>query len=474
VTAAAEQLGLSPTPDERLARLRRAAYLAKYAWDCGIPGCDGQPHAFYPNRHARPKQLAPPGDWWAWFLMYGRGGGKTRSAAEWIKTRMLSEKNHRVAIIVPDFPIGRDVCVEGESGLLAVIPPEYVKNWNRSHGTLTLTNGSRAKIFGTNTQADAEKTRGDQYHTAWFEEIATQKYAKVAWDITTFAVRLGKDPRVIITSTPKPTKFIRKLASDPDIHLVDGVSTFDNQENLPERTLNRLKSQYQGTTLGMQELEGRILDAAEGALITHRLIRHVPEAPPLTRVVVAVDPAGTAWSTSDLTGIIVAGIDKDRNFYTLADKSGQYSPEGWRAAVLAAFEEFEADEVVAEVNYGGDMVRSNIRAGSDRVPVEVVHATRGKEIRATPVVSLYEQGRVYHITGLVAADFKDDGERSFGLDKLAEEWTTWIPPGRFNAEGDPIPPSDWSPNRLDAEVWAAHRLLLGPAKAKRRMRFEDD
>jgi phage terminase large subunit-like protein len=471
-------------PHEQVAQLQRLRHLVRYAWDCGDPDCDGQPHERYPRRHARAKQKPPPGDWWAWFLMYGRGGGKTRSAAEFVKKRMLREPGHRVAIIERTFALGRDVCVEGESGLLGnrpdegVIPPEFVKHWNRSHGVLELVNGSRAKIFGTDTKADAEKTRGDQYHTAWIEEAAAQRFGKLAWDIVTFAVRLGDDPRVVITSTPKPTRFVRGLANDPDVVLVDGVSTFDNAENLPDRYLQRLKSKYQGTTLGLQELEGRILDASQGALWTYGIIKHRPEAPALARIVVAIDPAGTAHATSDLTGIIVAGTD-GHNFWVLADYSGRYSPEGWRVAAWKAFDLWEADNFVAEVNYGGDMVASNLRAGDRRAVIHIVHATRGKERRAAPVVSLYEQGRGYHLqagTEPPGAELPslDDDDQAFGLDELEVEMTTWIPPGQFNEEGDPIPPSDDSPNRVDAKVWAAYDLMLEKPVTQQRMRYHDD
>lgn len=454
------------TPQQKLEKLRRLKHLLRYSWNCGRPDCDGRPHVGCPVKHARAKQLPPPGDWSGWMLMSGRGLGKTRSGGEWIKERMLSEANHRAALIVPDFATGRDVCVEGESGLHGinpgdgVIPPEYIKSWNRSIGELTLTNSSRLKIFSTHTQYDAELLRGYQCHSAWFEEAATQRFGALAFSMLEFALRLGDDPRFVITTTPRPTKHIRALVDDPDIVVVTG-STFENADNLPAAQLRRLKRRYEGTTLGRQELLGELLNASDGALFAHTMFVHENYAPAMTRVVVAVDPAGTATSTSDETGIMVVGLAEDGSCWVLADKSGVYSPEEWGRVVMAAYDEHEADCVVGETNYGGDLVAANMRAaarlaGRSVLPFRKVTASRGKARRAEPVVTLYESGRVKHL-GV--------------LSELEDQMTTWVPPGRFNAEGDPIEPSDDSPDRLDAVVWGVTELALKPGKTRDRARF---
>lgn len=449
------------TPDapiddaQRLSLLRRVAQLKPYQWDCGLPGCDGMPHRSasplhaMPHKHARATQLAPPGDWWAWFLMSGRGFGKTRSGAEYVKARMMAEPNHRVACIVPDFGDGRDTCIEGESGLVpgggieaSRFPPGVLKTWNRSLGELVLANGSRLKIFGTDKRKDAEGLRGFQCHTAWFEELGTQQYGDVAWDMLTFALRLGDDPRVIITGTPRPIPLIRKLVKDDAIIVTTGT-TYDNAHNLAPAMLARVKARHEGTTLGQQELLGLLLDGAKGALWSYDLIRHSVEVPALVRVVVAVDPAGTAKKTSDLTGIVVMGIDAAGVLWVLADKSGSYSPEQWRTVVCDAYEDYNADLVVAEVNFGADMVASTLRSAPSPPPFKPVHASRGKAMRATPVVGLYERKRVVHAGTL--AD-------------LETMMTTWVPPGQFDEDGEPIPESKESPDRMDAMVWGATEL----------------
>lgn len=459
------------TPEQRVVALRKLSALKPFQWNCGIAGCDGQPHRStnplqaMPHRHARAKQLPPPGDWWAWFLMSGRGFGKTRTGAEYVKQRATAEKGHRVAIIVPDFAVGRDVCIEGESGLIGgpgqpgLFPPGVVKLWNRSIGELHLHNGAMFKIFGTDKRKDAEALRGYQCHTAWFEELGTQAYGEVAWDMLTFALRLGSDPRVVITGTPRPTKLIRKLVKDDGV-IVTGGTTYENAANLAPKMLERIKLKYEHTTLGLQELHGELLDGAKGALWTYDLIKHhTGEIPDLVRVVVGVDPAGSAHKTSDLTGIVVVGIDAAGVLWVLADKSGRYSPEQWARVAAEAYAEFEADAVVGEKNYGGDMVRSTLRAADYSMPIKLVTASRGKAVRAGPVVTLYERKRVIHAG--VHAD-------------LEQELTTWVPPGQYDEEGNAIEPSDWSPDHMDAEVWAVYELAVRPMRRRATSHFEAD
>lgn len=452
------------SPVERLAKLQRIEYLMRFHWNCGNPGCDGKPGCggrrmptglIHPFPHARASQLPPPGDWIAWLLCQGRAAGKTRSAAEFVKGRMMREPRHRVGIIAPDFAVGKAVCLEGESGLVGpepsdpsqgVIPPEAIKSYNRTTGELRLTNGSMVSVFGTNTQVDAEKIRGSQFHSLWFEESATQRYGELAWDTGLFALRLGKDPRAVITSTPRNTAIMRRLLkTEPGVVLTRG-RTLDNVENLPPTIVRHLRDRYEGTSLGAQELEGELLEAVLGALWARELIdtERTPAPASLERVVVGVDPAGSHRKDSDETGIVVAGKIGEC-FHVLGDYSGVYTPDAWAEQVIHAYREHQADRVVAETNYGGDMVESTLRAKDRSVSYRKVTAARGKAVRAEPIVALYEQRRVHHPEP--------------GFPTLEEQMCTWVPPGRFELDEKTgatiaLPPSPWSPDRVDALVWA--------------------
>lgn len=426
---------------DHLKKLQRIAELRKYQWACADPGCTGEPHDGWPYRHARPNQKPPPGDWLTWLLMAGRGFGKTRTGAQYVIKRMLSEPKHRVGIVVPRFADGRDVCVEGESGILACVPPDRVKSWNRSQGQLTFTNGSQAKIFGTETEKDAETLRGPQHHTLWVEEQAKQRYGQLAWDMGMFGLRLGDDVRAVITTTPKPIKVIRERLADPTTHVVRG-RTKDNAANLPAVQLRYLEGKYAGTRLGRQELDAELLDDTEGALFTQQMIERarVTETglPTLTRIVTAVDPAVTSKLTSDETGIVVAGmaaVDGVYHFYVLADYSELMSPNDWAMQIVHVHHKHRGDRVIAEVNNGGDLVEMALRSAVTKrgdtgknVPYRKIHATRGKALRAEPVQALYEQGRVHHVG-------------TFGA--MEDEMTTWVPEEGMD-----------SPNRLDALVYA--------------------
>jgi phage terminase large subunit-like protein len=451
-----------------LADLQRYERLLKFAWVCYAPGPDGscptngRPHRGHPHPHARAEQLPPEGDWWAWFLMAGRGAGKTRTGGEYVKQRMLNEPFTRVAIIERDRQTGREVTIEGESGLMGsydgegCIPWDRIEQWNKSDAVLTLKNGSQAKVFGTDTRADAEKLRGYQCHVAWFEELGTQRYGQVAWDMLEFALRLGKDPRIVVTSTPRPIPLIKKLVKDPDV-VVTRASTYSNAENLPERQLRRLKTKHENTTLGRQELLGELLEEAAGALWTYDIIHHCVAAPPLVRIVIGVDPAGTAKPTSDKTGIVAVGMDKDGYLYVLADKTGRYSPEEWRQIVKKLYDDLKADVVVGEKTFGGDLVAANIRTfpRDERPFFKPVNASRGKLQRFEPVVGLYEQGRVFHVG--THAD-------------METQQVEWVPPGRFDQDGEPVPPSEFSPDNVDAMAWAVTELVLTPQAQRGGMR----
>jgi predicted phage terminase large subunit-like protein len=341
----------------------------------------------------------------------------------------------RIAIVAPTFASARDVCVEGESGLLAALPSCCVSNWNRSMGELTLVNDTRFTLYSAEA---AERLRGPQHHRAWADEVAAWEDPGT-WDQMTFGLRLGRHPQVVATTTPKPTALIKKLVKAPGTVLTRG-STFDNAANLPEGTLAHLRNRYEGTRLGRQELFAELLEDVQGALWTSEMIetQRLRSAPELQRVVVAVDPSGTKGDgEGDDIGIVVAGKGRDGRFYVLEDATCQASPDAWARRVAAAHERWKADRVIAEKNFGGAMVEAVLRTAEKHLPVKMVTASRGKVVRAEPVAALYEQGKVSHC-GV--------------FDELEDQMTEMTGAG-YVGEG--------SPDRADALVWALTELAFG-------------
>lgn len=382
---------------------------------------------------ARVEQL-PTSDksWTTWLYLAGRGAGKTRTAAEWLAYQASSNPRTRWAIAAPTYGDVRDTCAEGESGIVRVLQ-EYgtLKDYNRSIGEIFLTNGSRIKLF---SGEEPDRFRGPQFHGGWFDELAAFKYPD-AWDQYQFGLRLGEFPQTIVTTTPRPTKLIKDLITRDGVQVQRG-STFDNAKNLAASALAELKLRYENTRLGRQELYGEILDNVEGALWTREMIEtaRVDSAPPLVRVVVAIDPAVTSAATSDETGIVAAGIGNNGDYYILDDKSLRASPDAWARQAVMLYHEYKADKIIAETNNGGDMVIMLLKQVDASVPTKKVTATRGKQLRAEPISSLYEQGRVHHV-----GYFAD-------LEVQMCEWT---------------PLSNESPDRLDALVWALTELNSG-------------
>ena len=365
-------------------------------------------------------------------FLAGRGAGKTRTAAEWLAWKAISNENTRWAIVAPTHADARDTCVEGESGILNILKEFGVlKDYNRSISEIFLTNRSRIKLF---SGEEPDRLRGPQFHGGWFDELAAFKRPD-AWDQYQFGARLGQHPQTIVTTTPRPTKLIKDLVDRKGVHVVRG-STFDNAKNLAPSALAELKLRYENTRLGRQELYGEILDTVEGALWTREMIERarVTDIPPLIRIVVAIDPAVTNNATSDETGIVAAGITSDNHYYVLSDKSLRASPDGWARQAVNLYHDLGADKIIAETNNGGDMVTLLIQQVDASAPVKKVTATRGKQLRAEPISSLYEQGRVHH-HGYFAE-----------LETQMCEWT---------------PISNESPDRLDALVWAITELTTG-------------
>lgn len=404
------------------------------AWYCTTKAraCDGKPHEGYPYPHARGDQWPPPGsDWLVWFLSGGRGSGKTRTGAEY--ARRMAEKVGRMALIAPTGADVRDTMIEGESGLMRVcaLAGQKIK-YEPSKRRITFPNGAIATTFSAE---EPDRLRGPQHGYAWLDEPAHMPLIEEVWDNLLFGLRLGERPHITLTTTPLPTKWVKKWAKDPRTRLVR-VSTYKNIDNLAPQYRELVVSQYEGTRKGKQELEGAILSDVEGALWTEAMMSHeAVNFRDMDRIVIAIDPAGSANRRSDETGIIVAGI-RGENAYVFEDASDKYSPNGWAERALKLYEKYDADAIIAEKNYGGDMVATVIERAVPRnsLPprILVTHAMKSKKLRAEPVVGLYERGRVFH---------------SGQLADLEDEMMTWVP-----GQGD-------SPNRVDAMVWAITELL---------------
>ena len=389
---------------------------------------------------ARETQLPPAGDWRYWLILAGRGFGKTRSGAEWVRAQVAAGRR-RIALIAPTMADARDVMVEGESGLINISPPWSRPVFQPSRRRLVWPDGAKAFLYSAE---EPERLRGPQHDAAWADELAAWTYAQQTWDQLQFGLRLGADPRVAVTTTPKPLPLLRTLIADPDCVVTRG-STYDNRANTPKAFIDRIIRRYEGTRLGRQELDAELLDDAPGALWPYEtlLACRVAAHPDLRRVVVAVDPSGSSGDDDgDQQGIVVAGIGVDGLGYVLADRTCRLSPEGWGRRCVEAFDAFGADRIVAEKNYGGDMVRFTIQTVRKTAPVTLVSASRGKMIRAEPVSALYEQGRVRHV-------IPDPADNA--LAELEHEMSRATTTGYL---------SEGSPNRMDALVWALTELFL--------------
>lgn len=395
---------------------------------------------------ARPEQL-PPGHpqhlcsgckyggtheshWHVWLLLSGRGFGKTRTLSEWVIEEAVSGRRRRIAIVAETAADARDVLVEGESGILEKSRPENRPLYEPSKRRLTWPNGAIATTYSAE---DPDSLRGPQHDGAIADEIGKWRYAPDTWSNLMFGLRLGTNPQVVVATTPRPTPLIKELMVDPTTHVTRGT-TYDNRANLPASFFETIIRKYEGTSLGQQELMGQLLEQIEGALFSSQMIEagRVREAPTLKRIVVAIDPAVTSNATSDETGIVVVGVSHDNHGYVLEDLSGRYSPDQWAAKAVAAYHKWKANYIVAETNNGGEMVAHTVRTVDKTVPYKAVHASRGKVIRAEPVVALYEQQRIHHL-GMLPA--------------LEDQMTSWVP-------------GDKSPDRLDALVWGLTDLMI--------------
>ena len=398
---------------------------------------------------ARADQLPPPGEWRVWLILAGRGFGKTRAGAETIKSWVSTRQAKRVALISTTIHEARDVMVEGVSGILSLYPVAEAPRFDSSKHRLTWKNGTIATLFGGDR---FDRLRGPQFDAAWVDELAKFRYPEEAWNQLMLGLRLGVNPRCIVTTTPRPLPFLSTLMKGEGVALTRGT-TFDNAANLSSHFIQEVIKRYEGTRLGFQELYGEILENQEGALWTHSLITY--QMPPgdrskgllWRRVVIAIDPAVTSTQTSDETGILVVGVAEDTNAYVIEDLSGKWTPTEWGKRAVEAYWRYKADRIIAEVNNGGDLVEKMLRAVDLNVSFKAVHAVRGKRVRAEPVVALYEQRRVFHCRGFLELERQMCFYRSH----------------KSQMPGDsPLKSLD----RVDALVWALTELMIDPGMLK--------
>ncbi|WP_294532599.1 terminase family protein [uncultured Rhodoblastus sp.] len=390
---------------------------------------------------ARPEQLAPPGDWTIWLILAGRGFGKTRAGAEWVRGLAEAGTVHRIALVGPTAADVRDTMVEGESGILNICP-----DWNRpvyepSKRRLTWPNNCIATMFSSE---EPERLRGPQFGAAWCDEIAAWNNIQSTWDMLQFGLRLGQRPRAAITTTPRPSRLLKDLIrrEGEDVAITRG-STYDNRANLAPSFFSQIVSRFEGTRLGRQELNAELLSDTPGALwqmdwLDRDRVSQAPEE--LKRIVVAIDPAVSTNENSDETGIVVAGMDGRGHCYVLEDLSGKYAPHEWARRAVEAFDRHKADRIIGEVNQGGAMVESTLRTVSRNVPYKAVHASRGKVTRAEPVSAFYEKGMVHHVGGAMTV--------------LEDQMTSFTSDFDRSRMG-------YSPDRVDALVWALTEFLPG-------------
>ncbi|WP_394196796.1 DNA-packaging protein [Litoreibacter albidus] len=392
---------------------------------------------------AHPHQRPPAGDWRSWVIMGGRGAGKTRAGAEWVRMMVEGDmpldagRARRVALVGETFDQVRDVMIFGDSGIMACSPPDRRPEWQATRRRLVWPNGAVAEAHSASSP---EHMRGPQFDAAWVDELAKWKKAREAYDQLQFALRLGDCPQQVITTTPRNVAVLKQVL-DAGTTVVTHAPTEANRANLAASFLEEVRARFGNTRMGRQELDGVLLEDLDGALWTASMLEDVrlSALPEFERVVVAVDPAVSSHKASDACGIVVAGLVRsgaDWQAVVIEDATVEgASPTGWAHAALAAYARHGAERIVAEVNQGGDLVETLIRQLDPLVPYRSVHASRGKAARAEPVAALYEQGRVAHYGALGPLE-----------DQMCQMTTTG-----FHGSG--------SPDRVDALVWALTELM---------------
>lgn len=395
-------------------------------------------------------QLPPEGDWRSWVVMGGRGAGKTRAGAEWVRSMVEGDRPldqgtaRRVALVGETFDQVRDVMIFGDSGIMACSPPDRRPEWQATKRRLVWPNGAIAECHSASSP---DEMRGPQFDAAWVDELAKWRKGQDAWDMLQFGLRLGDNPRQVITTTPKNVGVLKSILGLSST-VITTAATEANAAYLAENFLEEIRARYGGTREGRQELDGELLEDAEGALWTTEMLSacRVHEVPDFDRIVVAVDPVVSKGKNADACGIVVAGAVlrgpvKDWRVVVIEDATVQgASPTGWATAAIAAMDRHGADRIVAEVNQGGVLVEDVLRQVDPLVPYKAVHATRGKVVRAEPVAALYEQGRVGHHGDLA---------------KLEDQMSQMTVTG-YQGDG--------SPDRVDALVWAITELIVSQVK----------
>ncbi|MGV8996386.1 MAG: DNA-packaging protein [Parvibaculaceae bacterium] len=381
---------------------------------------------------ARADQLLPAGTWTTWALLGGRGAGKTRAGAEWIRSLVEQNLAGRIALVGETLGDVREVMIEGASGLTALAATNRPR-YETSRKRLLWPNGAVAQAFSA---SEPESLRGPQFDAAWADEVAKWRYAEAAWDMLQFGLRLGTRPRQVVTTTPRPVPIVKRLLAD-EATVITRASTYANRANLADAFFRSVITRYEGTRLGRQELDAELIEDNPDALWSRDMIdaTRVRVAPDLMRVVVAVDPPATSGPNADECGIVVVGLADTGCAYVLDDRSmGGLTPLTWASRAAKAYRDHHADRIIAESNQGGEMVSTIMRQVMPEASLRLVRATRGKWVRAEPVAALYERGLVAHVGSLARLE-----------DQMC----------------DFVPGAGKSPDRLDALVWALTDLMLG-------------
>jgi phage terminase large subunit-like protein len=412
--------------------------------------------AAFAHPHQRPPVAGNDGaPWRTWLLLGGRGAGKTRSGAEFVRALVhgrapwADQPHGAIALIGETAHDVREVMIEGPSGILRSSPRSERPQWTGMRRRLQWPNGAVAYAFSAE---DPEQLRGPQFDAAWCDELAKWTYAEGTFDMLQFGLRLGARPRALITTTPRPIPLIKRLIADPRT-AVTRAGTQANAAHLAPGFLDEVMARYAGTRLGRQEIDGDIIEERADTLWPRSVIEacRVEKAPALRRIVVGIDPPGSARPGADACGIVAAGLAEDGTVYVLEDASvAGLSPAGWAMKAVALYRRLAADAIVAEVNLGGDMVRSVLQQVDANAAVRSARATRGKWLRAEPIAAMYAQGKVKHAGAFPALE---DEMADFGLNGLSS--------GR-------------SPDRLDALVWAVTDLAERAARPGPRIRGFDE
>ena len=398
-------------------------------------------------------QLPPKGDWRSWVILGGRGAGTTRAGSEWVRSMVEGSRpldrgrSRRMALVGETYDQVRAVMIEGDSGILACSPPDRMPVWKASQRKLVWPNGAEAHAYSAN---DPEALRGPQFDAAWVDELAKWPRAEETWDMLQFCMRLGDDPRVVVSTTPRNVDVLKRLLGQRSTRFTQ-APTRANRANLARGFIEELDGRFGGTRIGRQELEGELIEDVEGAFWTSRQLDscRVDALPAFDRVVIGVDPAVSSRDGSDQTGLVVVGVTTqgeppDWRAWVLEDATvSAASPAEWAGAVADAYERWNADRVVAEGNQGGDMIEAVLRQVAPMVSYRKVAAREAKGARAEPVAALYEQDRVRHLRGLHALE-----------DQMC----------RMTRQGYA---GRGSPDRLDALVWALWEAVLDPAVRRR-------